>query len=59
MTERTQGINVVNNKYETRGFEVHCWHTINELNQDEIIKTVNLEKLETYSRGEHVGVLEI
>ena len=59
MTEILQGINIVKNKYEARGFELKCWHTNNEFNRNDVIDTVSPAKLETYAQGEHVGVVKI
>ena len=49
MTKIVQGINIVKNKYEARGFEIQCCHTDNKFNRKYVIDTVSPEKLKMYA----------
>ena len=38
MNEIARGIQLVKNRYEKRGFEIHTWHVDNEFDNDDINK---------------------
>ena len=49
-----QGIGLIRDKYETRGFTLNTWHTDTEFNTIEIQRAVAPAQLEPYARNEHV-----
>ena len=58
MKEITQGLNIIKNVYEKRGFMIQKWHVDGEFNNQQVANTIFPATLEVYSRNEHVGVIE-
>ena len=58
MNEIIKGIKFVKDKYEKSGFKIMRWHGDNEFNIMQVRQAILPATLESYARGEHVGLIE-
>ena len=55
--EIIQGLTVIKEKYESRGFKINIWHGDNEFKNDAIKKILFPGLVDLYAKNEHVGVM--